>query len=114
MKKTLVSLMIIGALLAATPASAATRRWGNPTYVRLWESRTGVLKATRVPDHNLSFSFKGKVRRTVHFDCRWTEHDNNGSVHNRRWRGDAGFNSGPSRGPAPTATFPKDAKCLVR
>jgi hypothetical protein len=114
MKKTLVSLMIIGALLAATPASAATRRWGN-NDVPIWESGKGVLKATREPNHNLSFYFNGGVRnQTVHFDCRWTEHEHGGSVRHRRWREYARFNTGPTRGPDPTSTLPKDADCLVR
>jgi hypothetical protein len=114
MKKTLVSLMIIGALLAATPASAATRRWGQNTYVRLWQSSSAVLKGGHSQSKEIRFLFKNKVAHTIHFDCRWTEHHQDGTVLHRRWRGFAHEGAALSRGPYPTGTLPHDATCLVR
>jgi hypothetical protein len=114
MKKTIVSLMIIGALLAAMPASAATRRWGQNTYVRLWESKTAVLKGSHGASKEIQVLFKNKVGHTVRFDCRWTEHHSDGSVFHRRWRGYAHEGAALTRGPYPTGTLPHDATCLVR
>jgi hypothetical protein len=119
MKRVLLSLMIVGVLAIAVPASAhtanTTRRWGEPKYVKLWSAQGGRLLAKHtLATNKMVYAFKNSSSHTINFFCVWHEKVGNGVLQRRQWRGSVTPRRGEvTRGPHATRFYPTDATCTL-